>query len=227
MSIRVIQTGSLTGLTGAGGSGNAFTANVTSKSSILLAFTDFNTTSAVISTSNPTFAGSAVAGAVQLIEQQSALSAGSVYAAIWLLPDVAGGSENIGITCVNGTGGVNVGIIPWEVAGLGSAPTPGASSSGTGYSTTDSSGVAGPITAAPGIVAGVCVGYGQVLPGAGLPWVETTIGASFVYAGYQITTAPGGSYTYAMTGGSTAEWAATVATVKGTSGSGMLMASLP
>jgi hypothetical protein len=219
MTISVVQVGTLADLSGSGGSGDAsFAADVTAGNSLIYAFTDYSGTNVVISSNTPTFAGSEPAGSVKLTDEQSPYSGGTVYAALWLLPDVAGGSKEIGITSVNGTGGANVGLIAWEVAGLGASPSADKSSEGSGNSTAVSSGASGAITASPEIIVGLAVGYGQTEPGAGAPWTETTFGSDFIYAGYQIAASSGGSYTYAMTGGSSAPWAALVATVKGPSG---------
>jgi hypothetical protein len=198
-------------------SGN-FAANVTAGNTVFIAVVTFNTSNVTISSSAPTFAGSSVPGALQLFTIQATFNAGAgtVYCSVWMLPAVAGGSKAVGVTVTNGTTGTNVGLLIYEVAGLGATPALDKSSTGQAASTTAvSSGSSGNITQAPEFVIGAAAIWNGMPPPTS-PWTSQGIGASpdSACAGYQIPTSSGSAYTYSgtqATGGD--PWSAGVATV--------------
>jgi hypothetical protein len=201
-----------------GYSGNFGTA-VTAGSSIAEAVTGHNGTASDISTSSPLYNGGSVTGASKLVEQNSPSEAGAAYSSIWLLPDVAGGGTSLSITITNSPAASYVGIIAYEVAGLGSSPTVDKSNSNTGSGTEDqNSGASGNITQGPEFVLGTVTQDGTI--GSSYPpsgWTSMNVGTTNSVAGYQIPASSGGSYTYDLGAGS-AHWTGAIATIYAASG---------
>jgi hypothetical protein len=197
----------------------SFGSDVAAGDSIVLVATGYNGSSgASITFGSPTFGGSPVTGAAELISAAGANDALS----IWLLPDVAGGAASFGITVGDSNTGSFVGVIAYDISGLGAAPVLDQSSSDDGSGASDqSSGACGDITGAPEIIIGALVQDSTI--GVGYPpagWTSTGLpGNSSLnsVAGYQIAASPGGSYSYDA-GIGAANWAAAVITLKAGAG---------
>jgi hypothetical protein len=209
VTISVVQTKIV-----ANGYTGSFGANVGAGNSVLLAVSAFVGGGTPISSSAPTFGGSPVTGAAKLAEVQHNSSA-TLYTAIWLLPNVAGGAASFGLTVTGQTNLASTGIIAYEAAGLGAAPTLDQSSTGhAGSGIAISSGPSGNITAAPEFVLGAyCCDSGSTGP-PGAPWTSLDISAVAVAcAGYQIPLSSGSSFTYTGTQSASDIWSAAVVTV--------------
>jgi hypothetical protein len=158
---------------------------------------------ATASSSSPTFGGSAASGASKVLDGIGPNANSSVYAAIWMLPNLAGGAASIGLTSINGTVDVNVGMAAIEVSGLGASPsldsgaTPNpavAGSTATG-GTLVSSGSTGNITSAPELIVGAAVAFGANPGTPGSPWTEVQP-SGFCTAIWQVVTSSGGNYAF-------------------------------
>jgi hypothetical protein len=214
VAITVVQTVAIS----SSYSGN-FASAVTTGNSIVMAVTGRNVGN-TITTSSPQYNGASVTGASKLIEQQDTGSNGATYVSIWLLPNVASSGTSLSIT-TNSTPASFVGIMAYEVAGLGSNPTLDKSNSNTGAGTTDqNSGASGNITQAPEFVLGTICQDGTIgssYPPAG--WTNMTVGTTNSVSGYQIPTSSGSSFTYDV-GTGNADWTAAIATIYAASSSG-------
>jgi len=199
-------------------------ANATSGNTVFLVVVTYNTANDTISSSSPVYAGSAVPGAAEILTGSGVLSAfqsgqGVVYVAIWMLPNVSGGSEAVGVTVTNGLTSGIVGLLYYEVAATGRMPITDKKNSGSAADTTAvTSGASGNITQGPEFVIGAsAVWNGIPLPGSG--WTSQGIGGSSPYsaaAGYQLPASSGSSYTWSGTSGTAGPWAAGVATLYAT-----------
>lgn len=196
---------------------------VTAGNSLVLISTRYGT-STTLSVTSPTYNGSSVTGATQLCAQQSPQPspANTVYATIWLLPNLAGGHTAWAVTTdatVDNASGA-VGTILYEVAGLGTSPTLAAAvAEQPGSGTTATSGATGSFSGAA-IVFGCNVDYGNSMSLVGSPWTETQLASKFFSAGYQIVNASSQSYTYGSTTWTgSAGWAAMVAAIAPSGGS--------
>ena len=154
MTISVVQDGEA----GAAGGTWAVTlgSGTTAGNTLFYVATAYENTGAVPSSSAPLLGGSAVTGAVKLIDVVDT-SSDRLYTSIWMLPDVPGGKTACAITMTNSQSINNVGLTVYEVAGLGSSPSLDRSSSGNSASTPTtavSSGTTAAITAAPEFVLG-------------------------------------------------------------------------
>ena len=224
MTIAKVQLASFTGAwTGSLG------ANGTPGNSIFLGEFAYNAVTAnTMSSNSPLYNGAAVAGATKILEVQSP-SGQAVYAAIWMLPNIQSAGKTLGLTGVNTTIDSNVGLAAIEVSGLGSAPLVGSAGgagaasnpqTATGTSTSPSSGASGAISSQPQLVLGASVGFGQDQTAPSSPWLtigQPSSGPLDVFS-YQIVTSSGGTFTFAPTGHSSADWVAGVVTVAPTGG---------
>lgn len=215
----------------AGAYSGSFGSNVSAGDTIFLVATGYTTSAVSISTSSPMFNGSTPAGSTKLIEAQSP-GINSVYSAIWMLPNVAGGASSVSLTITNsqGQGSNAVGLVAYDVAGLGHNPTLDTSNTATGTTNHPSSGASGAIGHVPEFILAGLVGYGLVMSDVGAPWTEVQFPDGYNLTGYQIVTSSGGSYTYSQTGSSAANWVGGIVTVyagAAASRSGLLMAALP
>jgi hypothetical protein len=217
MTITVLQSIAFTGAWS-----GSFGSNVTSGSTVFLYGYQYSGTNAAMSSSNPGFNGSSVSGASELISGQNTGGAG-VYAAIWMLPDLAGGAASVSLTPAGGTVDSNVGMVAVEVAGLGASPAldsgatpnPGTAS---GNSPSISSGSTGNITSAQEIIVGAGVQYAGALTLPGGAWSGLVIPSSdFSAAGWQVVSSSGGSYSYNPATSTTQYWFAGVAAIQGAS----------
>lgn len=193
------------------------TSQVTPGNSLVLVTTRYGT-SATLSAGSPTFHGSTVTGAQQVTVLQSPQPspANTVFASIWLLPNLAGGSGAWALTpdgAVDNASGA-VGTIVYEVAGLGTSPVLAAlvaQQNGSGTSAT--SGATGPFSG-QAILFGVNIDYGNAMSLVGAPWTEQQLSAKFFSAGYQIVNASNQSYTYGpATWSGSAGWVGMVAAI--------------
>lgn len=216
MTISVVQTATI-----ADAWSGSFAANVAAGNTVFLVVTAYSSSGATMSSSSPTFNGSPVTGATQLVSINSG-SGSSVYTSIWMLPNVSGGAKTVSVT-VSGEDtppfAGAVGLLAYEVAGLGASPAldkshTSSATSGTAVTT----GASGSITAVPEIVIGSVVIFGQTMPAVGSPWTSTQFANQFSSAGYQIVTSGSSSYTYASTAAASAAWCGGIVTVKGPSG---------
>jgi hypothetical protein len=225
MAIQVVQIASAN--SSSGFSAN-FGSNVTIGNTIVMVATGHNQ-GQTITSSSPLYNGSSVTGTVKLIDVNNVASVGSAYTSIWLLPNVQSSGTSLSIT-TNSVDGPFVGIIAYEVSGLGTTPTVDQIVSNKGNGAGDqTSGPTSNITHAPEFIVGTVVqdNTAGTLPGS--PWTTTTLpsdGNSF--AGYQIVTSSGGNYTYDATSGN-ADWVAAIATIYGPSASapGLVMTMFP
>lgn len=215
MAISIVQTPAPSS-----GATNTFASAVTAGNSVILGIGAFAFSNAAITSSAPLLGGSSVTGSSQLVAELSPFSTGSgvVYYAFYLLPNIPGGATSVAVTV--GGGGTAFGLWAWEVSGLGSSPTLDQSAkNGNGNSLNPSVGPSGAITAAPELVLGAGIMLGVALASPGAPWTVEAGGSNFAWAGYQIATSSGGTYTWSQSsGGSANAWSAVIATVEGTSG---------
>lgn len=222
MTISVVQSGQA----GAAGASWAVTlgAGTAVGSTLFYAASAYNSGSPTLSTSSPLLDGSPVTGAVKLA---SAVNAATIRTLIdvWMLPNVPGGKTACGIT-VSGSQGINnVGLVVFEVAGLGSAPaldqgtptpsppTTGNSGSSSNPNTAVNSGTTGAIGSAPEfVIGGACIDQSTASIAAGFTGLATG-GDTNTWAGYQIPVSSGGTYSWAQTAGANANWAAAIVSV--------------
>lgn len=198
----------------------SLTSNATPGGSVFVVTSTYSTTNgAVISTQNPTYNGSAVAGAQPLYAIQSPYNntdGYSLYTDCWMLPNVPTASTAIAITATNGTTASNDGLFFYEVLGLGAAPVLDQS-----YSTQADSGnsitVSGKPIAYPSEFVIASSNAGDASSGSGppgSPWTSTYISNYNCSTGYQVTDSSGGTYTWSLNQPSSiAPWCAGIATV--------------
>jgi hypothetical protein len=229
MTISVVQSKVLSSSAWSG----SFSSNVAAGSTVFLFAYQYTSSGATMGSSAPLFNGSSVAGASKLFDKQGA-STNTVYGAIWMLPNLAGGAASCALTNSGGIVDSNVGLIGIEVSGLGASPSLDSASpnpqTGTNNAGNPSSGATGNIVSSPEIILGLAVEYGVTLTLPGGAWSGLQTASGLTAAGWQVVTSSGSAYTYTATG-SSASWAAGVAAVKGTSagpaGPSLLMASFP
>jgi len=227
VAISVVQTAAWVNSAWTG----TFGVNVTAGNTVFLAASGYNTTSVTISSSAPTFGGGSVSGAAKILEQAYPYDgAATDYGAVWMLPNVAGGSASFGLTMTNSQAITAVGIMAWEVSGLGTGPVTDQSVSADGASTAVSSGATGAIASAPEFVIGFGVQDATVTTIPGAPWASTSVNPGTnnnSFTGYQIATSSGGTYTYSATATVTAKWAAGTVTVATTPAVAYSMRMMP
>lgn len=198
-----------------------FGSAVTTGNTLLIGITSFASSNVAISSSPPTQGGSSVTGTVKLAEVQSAFTGGFTgYAALWMLPAVTSTSTAIASTVTNGVlSNSQIGMLGWEVAGLGATPAADQSSTASGASTSATSGTTGATTHAAEIITGVLMGLdgltGTPTTPAGYTNQNITSGPAGTAScgGYQIQSSAGSTYVYANTNGGTDVWAGVIATV--------------
>jgi hypothetical protein len=190
-------------------------------STLLIAVTSFSASNVAISSSAPTLGGSPVTGTSKLAEVQSAFTGGlTAYVAIWMLPDVTGGATAVVSAVTNGvTSNSQVGLMGWEIAGIGTTPVLDQSSTSSGASTGATSGTTGATGAAAEIILGVLVGLDGLTgtPASPASYANQNItsgpGGTASAGGYQIQSSAGSTYAYANANGGTDVWAGAVVTV--------------
>ena len=210
MAISVPQTASADQVYSA-----AFPGPVGAGDSVILAVSAFTTAGLVIASHDPLYNSLPVAGAVKLCEKQSPGAGNAVYAALWLLPDLAGGATGVSITVDNGGTSTVVGLHGLDVTGLGATPSLDVSSvNAAATGTAVSSGPTGAIASSPELIVAVDISFGQALTQAGAPWTELTHVSSFTWTGYQVANSAGASFNYQTTAAASAPWAGIIAAVK-------------
>lgn len=196
-------------------------AGTTAGNMLLIGVTSFASSNVAISSSAPTLGGSGVSGTVKLAEVQSAFTASlTAYAAIWMLPNVSGGGTAVASTVTNGvTSNSQIGLMGWEVSGIGTTPVLDQSSTASGASTSATSGTSGATTVAAEIILGVLVGLDGLTGSPTTPASYTNQnitsgpGGTASVGGYQIQSSAGSTYAYANANGGTDVWAGAVVTV--------------
>ena len=198
----------------------SFASNVTAGNTIFLVVTGNNTAGSPVAAS-PTFNGSAVTGATQLIAGHDANTGNVDFVSIWMLPNVSGGAKPVAITVTGATSNAYCGLAAYEVAGLGASPAMDKSAGASGNSSTPGSGTTAAITASPEFILGA-VAYNAGITAGPAGWTNLQIGASGAagWASYQIATSSGGSYDYngMSTQGSSAWYSAVVTVAAGGGG---------
>jgi hypothetical protein len=197
-----------------------FDTNVTPGNSIVLIPGLYTAAqSGAFSTSNPQFGseGNTVPGSELVQGTGPILPNGYGYTALWLLPNVAGGSPFVRVNASNPDPGGPLGMFAYEVAGLGAAPQldPGGGVvSSAGSVTTVASGTSPAITQAPEIIFGYGHIYDVTLSAPSGAWI-TKIGGGVqnFWSGYQIAAASGGTYSWTQTAASSGSWGAAVTAI--------------
>lgn len=213
MAISIVQTA-----TGTGNPPVTFASPVTVGNTVILVAPVYNTTGGTNSITGVKLGTNVIPGTIAFFNNattggiNSASSGGNVaYISIWMLPNI----QVSGQTAVDYTpSGSQVGQVAFEVAGLGTSPSLDQSASNSGIVT--GAVVAGPtgaITGAPELI----VGGAMIFAGAtGAPAGFTTANPTGdCWAGYQIATSSGGTYTWSQTSNGN-PWAVALATVLGT-----------
>jgi hypothetical protein len=194
----------------------SFGSPVTAGNAVFIIPVTFSASNVMISSSAPKFAGALASGSEILTGSgvQSAYNGGAtVYTAVWMLPNLGGGSASVGLTVTNGALNSAVGLLLYEVAGLGAAPVVDQRSSGSDVSTAVSSGATGNTVVPAELVLGA-VATLNAMPLPGAPWTSQGITSGFsAISGYQIQSAAGNSYTFSGTSGGAGVWAAGAVTV--------------
>jgi hypothetical protein len=213
MAVSVVQTATIGGDNWSGNFGS----DVTAGNTIFLAVTGYQSAdSGTITSSGPEFNGATPAGSSLILEELYPWDgAVSDYAAVWMMPGVAGGASSVSVTVSNSANIGPVGIIAFEVAGLGASPAVDSAVTVTAEanSTSPSSGASGDNTQQPEIVLGVMV-QDQAVSTLPSGWTCSALGGnSNSIAGYQIADSTGNSYTFAATASPAARWAAGVTAV--------------
>ena len=211
MTIAIVQTK----VTNAAWTGS-FASNVTVSDTVFIYAYSYGPVNE--SSSNPTFGGSAVSNASKVLDGVGANGNSSVYSAIWMLPNLAGGAASYGLTNINGTVDANVGSVAIEVSGLGASPLLDAGAApnpqtASGVMGAIGSGSTGNITTSPELIIGTAIGFALNLTPPGAPWTNGQA-SSFCSAGWQVVTSSGSSYAYNVTGSTGAAWIAGVAAIQ-------------
>ena len=166
--------------------------------------------------SNPLLGGSSVPGAAAFFNSGSTNGINNAsgsdigYITFWMLPNVAGGETTAALSFnVDGM----LGLVAYEVSGLGSTPALDQSSSGSSLvAATASSGASGNITGAYEFILGGAMMFSGA--GAGQPSGFTYVNPTGdVWVGYQIANSSGGSYTWSQSSAGT-PWVSGIVTVK-------------
>jgi len=199
-----------------------FTNNVTPGNSIVLIPGLYTAaTSGSFTTSNPQFgsAGHSVPG-TQLVQGTGPIppnGPGYGYTALWLLPDVAGGATFVRVDCTIPSPGGPLGMFAYEISGLGAAPQldpAGGVSSGSGTATAVRSGACPAIVESSEIIFGFGHIYDVSLSAPTGGWTSIAGGGvQNFWAGYQIATTSGGTYSWSQTANSTGSWGAAVTAI--------------
>jgi hypothetical protein len=198
------------------GAAASFPAGVTAGNTIVMGTPCISDSNATITTSLPTLGGTAFPGAVQAVQTTGSFEA---YAAVWILPDIPSGLA--GQTALSFTSNeIPLSTIAFEVAGLGPAPSVDkvvaltGGSSGTGVVTI---GPTAATTGAPEFVmsASACT-FGTFTVTDG-PWTVLQGESAASFAGWQIATSSGGTFTWNATAPDFFDWAGVIVTIAGSS----------
>jgi hypothetical protein len=197
-----------------------FGSNVTAGNTIIVVSAAYSNSSGAMTSSSPTFGGSAVTGSFAAFAGtgngvNSGLSGGNaVYVCCWVLPNVAAGHNNVALTL--GGGANQSGVVMWEVHGLGASPVLGSHSTGSGLTGAAVDAGFMPIDSTANAI---CVGMAQIYGGGSAapasPWVNSNP-TSATFAGYRFFVSPNFNENGAwlMTNSNTVQpWAAGIAMV--------------
>lgn len=218
MAISIVQTA-----TGVGNPPVAFASPVTVGNTVILIAPTYSTSGTQPSTSAVKLGGNTITGTVAFFNPginngvNSTTGTGNVaYVSIWMLPNVqVSGQTAVDVT--NSGGGI--GQVAYEVAGLGTSPSLDQSASGSSTSSSSlTTGATGAITGAPEIVIGASMTFG----GAGAPAGFTAVNPTTdLWAGYQIASSVGATYTWSQSAAGT-PWAAGLVTILATPSAGLM-----
>lgn len=200
----VVQTASVHGSTTV-----TLASNTAPGNSVFLAVTAFNSGGgSVISSNSPTYGGAAVSGAVKLAETQSGAATNpNIYAAVWFLPNLPGGSNSFAITEPNGFASLTTAT---EVAGLGASPVAGPASTNQNIGTSGVTSGALAALARVAVVAGIAGTSANLSAAPGAPWTSIINGNDC--SGYLIDTA-GDTPAFTPSTSGVSNWAAVAAAV--------------
>lgn len=195
-----------------------FTSNVTAGSTVFFVAQCYGAGNMTCNT--PTLGGSTVSGTTAFFNAGTTnglnqLTGGNVmFLTMWMLPNCAGGSKNV-TTSISGTSG-QVGVIVYEVSGLGTSPTVDKIANASGSATAMDSTSTAAITSASEFILGAAATFAGSGAGPTSPW--TVIGPStHAFAGYQIASSSGGTYDWAQTASASGSpWDAAVVTIAAT-----------
>ena len=219
MTIAVVQSNDLNG----SGASLSFGSGVTTGNTVFLVVVGYSSSSSALSVTSPTLGGSSVTGSSTLQSEQLYYSSTghNVGHFTFMLPDCPGGSAAVGWTAGGGTS-IDAAFI-YEVSGLGASPALDQQAVADGTTTAVASGTTPAITEAPEFILGAAAIYaGTVGGGTGNgpgspPW--TVLEPNFSgWAGYQIATSSGGTYSWSQTGVSADTWTCGIVTVYAGSG---------
>ena len=204
----------------------SFGGDVGTSDTLFAVVTGYNNTNVTITSSAPTFNGSAVTGATKILEKLYPFDGNITdYVAVWMFPPPSGGwaasAGPIAVTVTNSLAIPNVGIIAFDIAGLGTSPTVDQLITADGDTTSPSSGTTGAIQFLNEFVLGVMV-QDQTMGTQPSGWTNTLLNPTEdnSLAGYQLPAGSGGTYAYSATVSPSARWAAGVVTVYNPAASG-------
>lgn len=164
----------------------------------------------------PTLGGSAPAGAYPIWNDagnsNAVIQTGLTCATTaWVLPNCPGAN---GVDFATKNISANVGVILYEVAGLGPSPVVNVSSEAndvSGNAALDSGTIVP--TVGPALILGCCANYSS--SGVGSSGFTNANASGNGWAGYQIASAPGGSYAWSIPAINSNGWVAGVAAIVG------------
>lgn len=170
----------------------------------------------LIGSSAPTLSGTAVPSGVLLQGQNSPTPTSAlVYGGVWMLPALSQTGTQLGMTFSATGGATQQTLYGYEVSGLGSGPALDKSVFDNGSASGPAiSGTTPAIAYSPEFVIGWDVGYALSMAGPTTGGWTTQVGnSSFTYAGYQIATSPGGTYSWSDAYSGSGNWVAGIVTV--------------
>ena len=205
MTVSVVQV-----VTGTGTSDTATFGSPPTAGNTLFVVAQAYSSSAADQVTGITVDGNTLAGTEKI--QESVSDTGTdVYQSIWIIPDIPSGLT--GVLTASFVDGAAAAVFGYEIAGLGATPQTDQNAYASG-AVPDISVSTGDITAAPEIIIGSAIAYGQEAGPPGAGWTYTDTFAGYTYSGYQIASESGNAYTWALTtGGSGVGWAAGIVTV--------------
>jgi hypothetical protein len=205
------------------GYSGSFDAPVTAGNTIVLAASGH--TGDPANMTNPLYDGSPVTGASEIVVRGSNdTTSVSAEGSIWILPDVATSGTSISIT-VDTDAGPYVGVIAFEIEGLGTAPLVIQSNSTNSTATSNTSAQAISLSSSSSgageFVLALVVQDGTAGSGypVGAPWTTDSLTTVNTYFGYLITGAAGQTLSYDSSTGD-ANWVAMMVEIAANSSSG-------
>jgi hypothetical protein len=176
-----------------------------------------------------TFSGGNGGGSTSpTLTYQPPLSGGAnstVRQVVYVFANVPGGVKTFGFTASTGS---LYDCKAYEVSGLGASPTIDKTVSNTGTSSLDpSSGTTAAITAPGELVIGSSVIYGVASASPGGSWTATGDPQDWSWAGYQLPSSSGGTFSWSQTSTTAQNWVASIVTIAPTPSAGAPGASFP